>query len=395
MSDITDVDVNAPVAKAARVVTHLVDADAHVNPPPTMWADYLSPQFREHAPRVESDDQFDYVVFEGERRKVNLLSAQAGRTFEQYKSEGRLSDQRLGGWMPAQRLEDMDRDGVETAVIYGQSLLATANLPLYIDSYRAYNRWIADFCSHAPRRLRHVSYIPMFDVAQSIEMMKEVKDDGACGVCIPAWPHSAEMLDAKNAPMMVIAGHPGCGREYRDAEFEPFWKAACDLDMAVTWHLGKHQVRFTDKVNFLPDLALSKPTMLEMAAILVFAGVFDKFPTLRVGLIESGAGWLAWSGEFMNRIWRMQRHWIDSPLKHEPSYYMDQNVYASFIEDRVAVLLRDEPGGRNIMWSSDYPHSETTFPHSQNVIGRIFEGVPQKERDWIVAGCAEKFYGLK
>ena len=394
MSTSEVVDVNREVEASARVAPFVIDADAHVNPPPGMWADYLSPQFRASAPSVESDGEFDYIVFEGARRKVNLLSSQAGRSFSQYKGEGRLSDMRVGGWMPAKRIDDMDRDGIDVAVIYGGGPLATADIPLYVDSYRAYNRWVADFCSHDARRLRFVSYIPMFDVVESIAMMRDAKQEGACAIVIPAFPHSMEALTKQNAQFMALTGHPTGGRQYRDPEFDAFWAAACELDIAIAWHLGAKLPRFTDKVNFLPDMPLTKPTMIEMVSIMLFAGVFDRFPKLRVGLIESGVGWLAWSAEFMDRLWRMQRHWTGCEIAHPPSHYLDSNVFASFICDRIGVMLRNEPGGRNIMWSSDYPHSETTFPHSHETIAHNFANVPDAERDWIIAGCAEKFYGL-
>jgi predicted TIM-barrel fold metal-dependent hydrolase len=90
----------------------------------------------------------------------------------------------------------------------------------------------------------------------------------------------------------------------------------------------------------------------------------------------------------------MQRYWTECNIKQPPSYYFDRNVYASFISDPIGVELRHHPGGKNIMWSSDYPHSETTFPHSHEVIAHNFKGVPTAERDWIIGGCAQKFYGL-
>ena len=96
----------------------------------------------------------------------------------------------------------------------------------------------------------------------------------------------------------------------------------------------------------------------------------------------------------MDRIWHMQRHWTGNNIKHEPSYYFDRNVYCSFISDKVAIRLRDMPGGKNIMWSSDYPHSETTFPHSHQSIASDLAGTSAEARDWILADCAEKFYGI-
>ena len=394
MSLVDDVDVNLEVERAERLMPYLVDADAHVNPPPGMWRDYLSPKFRDLAPVLESDGEFDYVVFEGQRRKLNLMSSQAGRTFAQYKNSGRLSDMRLGGWMAPQRLDDMDRDGVDLAVIYGGGPLGTADFDLYVDSFAGYNRWVADFCSHDPRRFRHVAYIPMLDVDLAIRMMREARKAGATAVNLPAFPQSKAAFTKADAQAQALTGDAQGTRSYRDAEFDPLWQAACDLDLALTFHLGGRVSRFTDKANFLPDMPMARLAMCEVGAILIYGGVFDRFPSLRIGLIECGVGWIPWATEFMDRTWEMQRHWTECAIKEKPSFYFDQNIYASFISDPAGIRQRDHAGCRNIMWSSDYPHSETTFPNSQKTLAMNFEGVPPAERDWIIAGCAEKFYGL-
>ena len=86
----------------------------------------------------------------------------------------------------------------------------------------------------------------------------------------------------------------------------------------------------------------------------------------------------------------MQREWNEPLNQHPPSYYFDNNIYGSFVSDAAGVALRHRSGCKNIMWSSDYPHNETTFPHSHDTIANNFEGVPVAERDWIIAGCAEK-----
>ncbi|MCE7796885.1 amidohydrolase [Sphingobium sufflavum] len=389
-----DVDVNREIVAAPRVADYVVDADVHVTPPPTMWADYLSPEFRPFAPTVESDGEFDYVVFEGNRRKINLMASQAGRSGKEYKNQGRLSDQRQGGWMAPQRLLDMDRDGMDKAIIFGGGPLATSHYELYLDSYDAYNRWCADFCSADPKRLYAAAFIPMVEVPQAVTMLKAAKERGAVAVNIPAFPQSPNKFTKKDSQFQALTGDAEGNRQYRDAEFDPFWAAAVDLDMAITFHLGARVSRFQDKVNFLPDIAMGKPAMLEMVGIMLYGGVFDRFPKLRIGLIESGVGWIPWAAHYMDRTWEMQRYWTECKILNPPSFYFDQNVYASFISDPIGVELRGHPGGRNIMWSSDYPHSETTFPHSHRVIEENFRGVPRAERDWIIAGCAEKFFGL-
>lgn len=388
------VDVNREIEAAPRVADYVVDADVHVTPPPTFWAEYLSPKFRALAPTVESDGEFDYIVFEGERRKVNLMQSQAGREFKQFKNAGKLSDMRVGGWMPKQRLSDMDRDGIDKGVIFGGGPLATGDLDLYMDSFDAFNRWQSDFCADSDGRLFGAAFLPMVDVQHTISMMRAAKKRGDVAVNLPAFPQSTDKFTKKDSVWQAMTGDVTGNRQYRDPEFDPLWAAAVELDMAITFHLGARVSRFKDKTNFLPDVVMGKPAMLEIPAIMIYGGVFDRFPKLRIGLIEAGVGWIPWAASYMDRTWDMQRHWTECDIKHPPSFYFDQNVYASFISDPIGVELRHHPGGKNIMWSSDYPHSETTFPHSHAVIADNFKGVPQAERDWIIAGCAKKFFGL-
>jgi predicted TIM-barrel fold metal-dependent hydrolase len=389
-----EADVNQTFAAEPRVADRVVDADVHVNPPPTFWADYLSPRYRDQAPTVESDGEFDYIVFEGERRKVNLLSSRAGRTVEEFKAEGKLSDMRHGGWMVEARLEDMDRDGVDAGVCFGGGPLPTGDLDLYMDSFDAFNRWQSDFCAASHGRLYAAAFISTVSVEHAIKQMQAAKARGDVAVNIPAFPQSLARFTKKDAVWQAMTGDVSGSRSYRDPEFDPMWAAACDLDLAITIHLGARVTRFKDKDNFLVDHVMGKPSMLEIPAILIYGGVFDRFPNLRLGLIESQSGWIPWAVNYMDRSWGMQHHWVGNAIKHPPSYYFDKNVYSSFISDPVAVRLHDLPGGKNIMWSSDYPHSETTFPHSHQSIAHDVVGVSAEARDWILAGCAEKFYGI-
>jgi len=390
-----DLDINRQFEAEPRFADYVVDADVHVTPPPTFWAEYLSPQFRDLAPKVESDDEYDYVVFEGTRRPINLMQSQSGRTFEQYKNQGKLSDMRVGGWMVPARLDDMDRDGIDKAIVFGGGPLGTGNLELYLDSFDAFNRWQSDFCKDSGGRMLACAYLTTVDVDLTVKGMKAAKARGDVAVNLPAFPQSISQFTKEGAVWQAMTGDPHGDRQYRDPEFDKIWATAVELDMPITFHLGARTSRFKDKVNFLCDLPMGKPAMLEMVNILLYSGVFDRHPKLRIGLIESGVGWIPWACEYMDRAWEMQRHWTGVPNKERPSFYFDQNVYASFISDPVGVELRHKSGCKNIMWSSDYPHSEATFPHSHKVIAQNFQGVPKAEMDWIVAGCAEKFFGLK
>jgi predicted TIM-barrel fold metal-dependent hydrolase len=139
---------------------------------------------------------------------------------------------------------------------------------------------------------------------------------------------------------------------------------------------------------------MSKLAMAEPVAIMLFGAVFQRFPRLRLAIVESGVGWISWMAEYMDRTWERQRFWVESPLTEKPSFFLDRNVHASFIHDRAGIIARERPGGRNIMWSSDYPHSETSFPHSRAVIARDFAGIPEADVRAIICDNARALYSV-
>jgi predicted TIM-barrel fold metal-dependent hydrolase len=385
------------------ITYRVVDADAHVNPPYAIWTDYLPARFHDMAPRIISEPDADYILFEGRKKKLNIMNAQAGLSAKDMKMEGRISDTRSGGWEPASRLADMDVDGIDAAVMFGGGPLGSSNMELYIESFSAYNRWLADFCSYDPRRFCGVAYLPMRDVDESIKMLREVAAMGFRSVNIPGFPQSVAATSTQGftgasssmgAQASALTGDPYGARSYIDPEFDPFWAAAVDLDMTLTMHLGGRIPRFDQKDKFLPDLLMSKFAMAEPVAIMIFGGVFMRHPKLRLAQIESGAGWLAFAANYMDRTWEKQRHWMNNDLAEPPSFYMDQNIYASFIHDRIAIVTRDCPGARNIMWSSDYPHSETTYPNSQAVIKENIGDIPADERHMIICERARKLFSI-
>lgn len=375
----------------------LVDADAHVNPVPTFWDDYLPKAFAGRAPRIEAggpNDPHDWLVFEGVRKPFNLQSAVSGQG-KKFTPNGKQELLRPGNYDPAARLSDMDMDGVETAIMYGGGPLGTADNDLYIASYDAYNRWLADFCAYDPKRLAGVAYLPMQNVDHAIAMVKDAAKRGLKGVNIPGFPQSPEPIRSGGfgAQILALTGNPDGPRQYDDAEFDPFWKTCVDHDMAVTIHLGARIAR-PGQFKFLPNMVMTKLCMAEPLAILVFGGVFDRFPDLRFGAIESGSGWVAFTAEYMDAIYDNQKHWLNLELKRLPSEYFDHNIYTSFIRDREGIRNRALPGGSNMMWSTDYPHSETSWPESREILDWQFAGLTPEEIRPIVRDNALRFYGL-
>jgi len=371
----------------------IVDADAHIDPPHAMWKDYLPEHLRHLAPVIEEGDEHDWIVFEGARRPLKMINNQAGREGKDYKMFGKMSEMRAV-WDPVTRLADMDTDCIDAAVLFGGGPLGTTNPDLYIPSFESYNRWVWDFSSADRNRLVPVGYLPMRDVNETITLLRLLAKLG-----FPAFPQSSDGMSTSAGVKAISAGqgsaltgNPAGSKSYIDAEFDPFWNLIEELDMSVTMHLGGRIPRFGEKKHFLPDLVMSKLAMAEPVAIFIYGALFQRFPKLRLAIVESGVGWLSWMAEYMDATWERQRFWVDSPLTEKPSFFMDRNVFASFIHDREGVLNRNEAGGRNIMWSSDYPHSETSFPHSKDYILRDFAGVPVDEVKEVICNRAKRLY---
>jgi len=378
----------------------IVDADAHIDPPHVMWKDYLPSHLQELAPAIEEGDEHDWVVFEGARRPLKMLNNQAGREGKDYKMHGKLSEMRAA-WEPTTRLADMNTDYIDAAVLFGGGPLGTINPELYIASFESYNRWVWDFCQADRKRLVPVAYLPMRDINETITLLRQVATLGFRSVNIPAFPQSGDGISSSVGVKAIAAsqgaaltGNPGGVKSYIDAEFDPLWNLLQELDMTVTMHLGGRIPRFGDKKHFLPDLVMSKLAMAEPVAVFIYGAIFQRFPKLRLAIVESGVGWLSWMAEYMDATWERQRYWVDSPLTEKPSFFMDRNIFASFIHDREGVLNRNESGGRNIMWSSDYPHSETSFPKSRDYIRRDFAGIPVEEVKEVICNRAKRLYSV-
>ena len=378
----------------------IFDADAHIDPPYDMWKDYLPESQKHKAPVIEEGDECDFVLFEGQRRPVRMIGNQAGRQGKDFKMVGKLSDQR-NTYDPAKRLADMDLDGIDQAILFGGGPLGSFDNDLYLASFEAYSRWVMDWASNAPHRLFPVGHAPMRDIDETIEHVHRLARMGFKMLQLPAFPQNAEawkttseIKNMKSGQVSAQTGDPKGALQYYQPEFDRLWKVLCDYGMVITFHLGARVPRFGEKQHFLPDMPMSKVNMAEPIGIFIFNGIFERFPDLRIGSMESGVGWFAWYAEYCDRTWEKQRYWTESVIDKLPSYYMDQNVWGSFIQDRAGILARDLPGGRNIMWSSDYPHSETTFPRSHEVIKRDCAGLPREDVRDIICNNARRMLRL-
>ncbi len=134
--------------------------------------------------------------------------------------------------------------------------------------------------------------------------------------------------------------------------------------------------------------------MSEPIASFIFSGALQKHPKLHIVSVESGVGWMSFLVEWMDHVFQRHRSHTRSPLQELPSFYFHRQVHGTFIEDRAGIRERHHIGMNCIMWSNDYPHSNSLWPHSQEIIADHFQGVPEEEIRQIVCGNARALYGL-
>jgi predicted TIM-barrel fold metal-dependent hydrolase len=369
----------------------LISSDSHVSEPPDLWVERLDIKYRDRAPRLVLNPDAQegaYFIYEGYPPHNLAIGLGAGRTPEElaaFLKTGTYADARPGGWDPAQRLPDMELDGVEAEVLYttlGFRLFWLKDAGLQRACFHVYNDWLAEYCGYAPRRLKGLALISLYDPkagAQELERCARLGLKGAMIWCSPPadQPYSSEIYD-------------------------PFWAAAQDLDMPVSLHAitGMERIPWEYGAEKRALRSTVTPHEIEKSfSILILSGVLERFPRLKIVSAENNCGWLPYYLQRMDRGFaRFGPSGTVTPwptkLTLKPSEYFRRQMSCTFIDDSFGVASRHWIGVDNIMWSSDYPHTASTWPHSRDIIARDFKDVSEVEKRKIVRDNAAQLYGF-
>ena len=368
---------------------NVIDADGHILEPLNLWTDYIEPRYRDRAPRLVTNNhgrqqlQVDTALLGSAERGLGAIGAIGARDGHVIADGFEYSQGRAGGFDPHKRIPDMDMDGIDAAFLYPSIGLFVGGIQdpgLAGATCRAYNRWLADYCKPYPDRLFGVAMLPMQDVDQAIKEMTFARKE----------------LGFRAG---FLRPNPYNNRLIHDPAYEPFWNAAEELDFAIGFHEGASpgmpQVG-VDRFQGRGAQHIISHTMEMMLAALsmIWGGVCERHPKLRVGFLESGGGWIApW-------LDRMDRHFDDqgfndSGLKTRPSEIFQKQCWISFepVEGSLRVLA-DYVGPNKIMWATDYPHPDGFFPGAPKMIAKQLEGLSAETRHQVMAGGAMGFYGL-
>src|SRR5262245_13920791 len=199
----------------------------------------------------------------------------------------------------------------------------------------------------------------------------------------------------------MISELPADERRYDQPEYEPFWAAAEALGMPLSLHTA---TRRQGRIRGAPGLTLRDASSRATKAFgpatsmcdMIFAGVFERHPRLTLAIVEFELSWAPHLLDTMDYTYRERHEEAIYRFKNgmRPSDFFHANVVLSFQEDAIGIRLRDVIGVDNMMWGSDYPHSESTFPQSRKILAEILAGVPEAEQASIVAGTAARVYGF-
>jgi predicted TIM-barrel fold metal-dependent hydrolase len=374
----------------------IISGDSHLDLAPDRWTHRVPAKWKPRAPkRVRLESGEDAIVIEDRPPAPIGFTRSVGVSHEKLHLQIPTFENSAGTGNPEQRLREQDQDGVQAEILFSRTSLlrAVKEDEGYVALVHAYNEYLAEeYCAAAPDRLLAMGVIPTTNINDAVAELEYCKRAGLKGVLLDRFPNGT--------------GHP-------TPEDNRFWAAAVDLNMPLTSHTGGGSTRFRDKgPSFLfphrPETDRGNPfsqmfrfcgdaayAPMQMA----FAGVWDRFPKLQIYWAETMAGWLPFA------LWQIDDHyeryqhlwkalWGLGPLKHKPSEYLREHCLWGFLYDPVGVSARAATGADKLIWGSDFAHAASDWPNSRESIEKSFSGVPQKDRDSMLAGNVVKFFHL-
>jgi predicted TIM-barrel fold metal-dependent hydrolase len=344
-----------------------ISTDSHVTEPIELYADRVDSEFRDRAPRIETKDGWRTLFAEGlDPRK--LMTADE------------LADAVIGDYDTEDRIRDQGRDGVAAEVIFPtfalQACFASDDPALQLALCRAYNDWAVDMFGDEHTMLA-VALVPMLDLDDAIAEATRLAEAGARALFLPARVPS---------------------RPYNDGEYDRFWALAEELALPLTFHSGTgYEPRIVRGpggavINYILGAQLDGPmVLLAMSA----GGALDRFPGLRLITVETGASWLGWIMTQADEVYEKHHMYARPKLSLKPSELIRRQCHATFMYDPVAINNRHITGVETLMWGNDYPHPEGTWPISQEIAAKQFDGVADDEFTAIVGGTAASVFGFE
>jgi predicted TIM-barrel fold metal-dependent hydrolase len=359
----------------------VISADSHICESEACYAE-IDPKFRETRPKAIFDERVGAVLeIAGLGIRVPMgLVCTGGRPPEDFGRAVPWEELHPAGFEPKERLAIQDAEGVRAELLYPSLGMVLCNHP-DIDykkaCFDAYNRWLSEFCATDPDRLIGVGQAAVRTIDEGIEELGTLRAQGFRSVMLP--------------------GDPAV-EDYDHACYDPFWEACIDLGLPVAFHILTTKDGLIGRIRGQSTLARQIITVRgvqDIVMAMVLGGVFDRHPALRVVCVEADAGWVPHFKFRLDHAYERHRHHMSTTaLRRMPGEYMDENVYVTFQDD---YSLKHVTGGlemSRVLWATDFPHSDGTYPHTREVIEQVTEGLSAGDRNGLLRDNAAALYGI-
>jgi predicted TIM-barrel fold metal-dependent hydrolase len=371
----------------------MISCDDHLDLqylPKDLWTSRLPSSLKERAPRVlERDGRAVWVCddalwggWAGVRRTGGPKS-----TFNAF-DRGGVDESEMHPANARLRLADMDRDGVQAQVMFGPvTSMGMEDAKLRSACIGAYNDWLSEFCAEAPDRLLGVAMLPPEDPAAAAAEVYRLANKG----------------NIRQANIQVARVSP----RLHDPAWEPLWQAYEDTGLIMSWHVfvffnsGPSAPEFGKTAGVFTNTKMFVSQFLDPFVDLFAWGILERHPKLKLVMAESGLGWLPWVVQELDyrhwRLWEAKEYWAERggiDLQMKPSELFKRQIYTTFQEDYVAMRLLEFYGEGNVLWASDYPHPDSTWPNSRSVVEKQMCDLPPAVRRALTHDNAAKLYQL-
>ncbi len=356
----------------------LVSVDDHVVEPSNVFEDRVPAKYRDRAPElVRREDGLMAWVYEGQEILNIAANAVAGRPREEYGFDPvSIEEIRPGCYDVHARVKDMDANGVLGSMCFpsfprscGQIFMWGSDHDQGAALVRAYNDWhIDEWAGSYPGRFIPLALPMMWDAERSAEEVRRVAKKGCHAVSFSENPHLL-----------------GLASFYTDY-WDPLWKACADEGTVVCLHIGSSSTQVVTSPDAPPEAiySLSPINLFGAATDILWSPMLRKFPALKFALSEGGIGWVPYFLERVDYIYDHTRHWTGMDLGDRlPSEVFNERVILCFIDDSIGIENRHHLNIDNITWECDYPHSDTTWPHSPEMAMKYLAPLSDLEIDKI------------
>ncbi len=373
-----------------------IDADGHVLEPPDLWEKYLEPKYRDRALRIRTDSKgMEYLECDGKPTWAGYpgfpgqLGGMGKDDIDPKPERTYLRGAPFGSMNAKERVARLDQEGLAKAVLYptlGLFLGEMKDPELYAAHCRAYNRWIIDFCSESGGRLAPIAQVTLDDDPHEAarELERAVKAGAKGGFFLPfSWK--------KKSP-----GHP---------HYDPLWAKAQELDVPLGIHptadpaeVDVHK-RFDElaqgeRFNFTWYMdVLVAQGMIQSFTSLFHYGMFERFPKVKMVVLESQAGWIGYLLDRMDAVFHGPLG-KTTGMKEAPSTYFKRQCWISADPDeKTASAVIGAVGADRFFWASDFPHPDH-ISHYMEALGEMIAPLPQASQRQILWENVSQVYKL-